>query len=177
MELEFKALDEQAAAFKEEFKSIDGQLALISQTLDDLRAEQAEVTSKTFYVGKAKKVSELANEIKAAEDEQASLMEQRKAMLHSDISTDEMDKTVIAAFDEQITDLVSEHVKAINELIQQGYELSTELDHAYRDELKKVAPYASESAKGSLSSVWKFPSLTSRPTYEIRKIDSNYIMK
>lgn len=177
MELGFNEQDKQVAAFQEEFADVDNQLSLINQTIDKLKSELADISSKSFYVGKAKKASELSNEIAEAEKEQTALKEQRKSMLHDDVDTKEMDKLVMAAFDKEITEPIREHVQAINELIQKSYEINDELSTAYRDELSKVVPYTSKAIQKSFRSLWKFPALTSRPDYEIRKIDSNCILK
>lgn len=157
------------------FKDIDDQLALLNTTIQELENEQADVKGKSFFVGKAKKLSETTGELEEANKEKDSLLEQRKALLlnHNDVGgwIDKMAEPGEELFKKEVLSEVEKYVAAINELIRKGTDLDSQLSQEIRSDISTLMPYVDDNAKKQLSARITYTRFNNVVTHAIHQID------
>lgn len=157
------------------FKDIDDQLALLNTTIQELESEQADVKGKSFFVGKAKKLSEITGELEEANKEKSILLEQRiKLLLSSNDVMGLVDKMAVKAderFSDEIMNELKSHVAAINELIKKGSDFDSELSEEIRSDISKLMPYLDDNAKKQLGAHVTYRRFNNGVTHTIHQID------
>lgn len=157
------------------FKDIDDQLALLNTTIQELENEQSDIKGKSFFVGKAKKLSEITGELEEANKEKDSLLEQRKALLltNNDVSgwVDSMAVAGEAIFTKEVLSEVEKRVAAINELIKKGSDLDSQLSQEIRSDISTLIPYIDDNAKKQLNAAITYKRFNNGIPHAIHQID------
>lgn len=156
------------------FKDIDDQLALINEAIQSLETEKATVESKTFFVGKAKKIAELKGELVEAANEKASLLNKREGLLLTagEVNTliDQMAVKCDERFNDEIMNEFKSHIAAINELVKKGSDLDSQLLSEIRSDIHELAPYLDKEAQKQLEAQMLYRRFDSDMTHEIHQI-------
>ncbi|WP_159721240.1 hypothetical protein [Enterococcus sp. CSURQ0835] len=157
------------------FKDIDDQLALLNTTIQELENEQSDIKGKSFFVGKAKKLSEITGELEEADKEKSILLEQRiKLLLSSNDVMGLVDKMAVKAderFNDEIMNELNSHVAAINELIKKGSDFDSKLSEEIRSDIAELTPYLDEDDKKQLSAHVTYRRFNTGVTHAIHQLD------
>lgn len=157
------------------FKDVDDQLALLNSAIQELESEQADIKGKSFFVGKAKKLSEITGELEEANKEKSILLEQRiKLLLSSNDVMGLVDKMAVKAderFNDEIMNELNSHVAAINELIKKGSDFDSKLSEEIRSDISTLMPYVDDNAKKQLNAAITYTRFNNVVTHAIHQID------
>lgn len=156
------------------FESIDNQIADVKDVVTKLTTQKAEEEVKAFYEGKAKAMASISIELTEAEKELKRLKNEREGMLLQPQDTKNTVERIYdlayKEFNQTINIQILEHVKAINELIDQGNELDTKLSQEMRADVYALRPYLGDESASQLQYSLSYETFSPKMAYVIDKI-------